>query len=632
MTDPDHADRHPDLRVSVENVGGIDELECRLGPGVNVVTGENASNKTSLLQAIAFGLGHPEVPVRSGADEARVELAVGERSTVRRARRTDAGVAVEGEPLLADGDAELMDRFARLLEFNDVRRAAREDGDVERLLKEPMDVDELERERSELIERKRDLRADVEEAADVEDRLERRREELTAARERVERLEAELDDLRERTAAGTDADEELAELRDRRSELVRERDEYETAVEDLREAIDRLDGRIDEVESELATAREAAEGEDLERLRSERASIRADREELTERIEVLQSVLTANREMLDSPHAGALGQDADLVEDAVTCWACGNEAAVSEFESTVEELQRIVERDQRRRREYDPELDAVEERIREAERARKRVSDLEDERQSLRRRRESREESLATKRERLTAVRDELAEVDAELADGESSRESERSDLTERVEETRLELHTARSEVDRLESTVEDLEGRRRERERKRERVGALDDEIAALTDRIENFEDDLRSRFNAAAADLLSALAFDRIERVWLDGEFELVVAREVDGVTRRDHLGNLSESERELVGLVLALAGYLAYDAADAVPVLLLDALGAFDADRTAALLAYFADEAPAVVAALLPDSTEAVRRADLDATEVRPVGGTEGRTARH
>ena len=39
-------------KLSVENIGGIDTTEIAFSPGVTSLTGRNATNRTSLLQAL----------------------------------------------------------------------------------------------------------------------------------------------------------------------------------------------------------------------------------------------------------------------------------------------------------------------------------------------------------------------------------------------------------------------------------------------------------------------------------------------------------------------------------------------------------------------------------------------------
>jgi hypothetical protein len=61
-------------------------------------------------------------------------------------------------------------------------------------------------------------------------------------------------------------------------------------------------------------------------------------------------------------------------------------------------------------------------------------------------------------------------------------------------------------------------------------------------------------------------------------------------------------------MIGLVLGLAGYLAYDTHDIAPVLVLDSLGAFDSERTERLVDYFADRTDVLLAAVHPATTGA------------------------
>ncbi|MCW8173609.1 hypothetical protein D8S78_23410 [Natrialba swarupiae] len=188
---------------------------------------------------------------------------------------------------------------------------------------------------------------------------------------------------------------------------------------------------------------------------------------------------------------------------------------------------------------------------------------------------------LETNREQIADLEDEIDRVEDQIAQKEAEQESETSDLTDEIESTRIELHSVQTDIERLESTIDDLEAARQDRERNRERIESLRDEIRTLTERIENLEQRLQTQFNEAMDELIELLEYEAIERVWLDGNFDLIVAREENGVTRQDTIYNLSESEREM-GLVLALAGYIAYDVADTVPVLVIDTLGAFDAER--------------------------------------------------
>jgi hypothetical protein len=117
--------------------------------------------------------------------------------------------------------------------------------------------------------------------------------------------------------------------------------------------------------------------------------------------------------------------------------------------------------------------------------------------------------------------------------------------------------------------------------------------------------------------AEVLSLLEYQNIERVWIErkvpndepeGVFELHVVRSTEnGTMYEDTVDHLSESEREVIGLVVALAGYLVHEVYETVPVMLLDSLEAIDADRIARLIEYIAEFASYLVVALLEEDAQ-------------------------
>jgi len=589
-----------ELQITIENVGGIDHLETSIDEDVSLITGENASNKTSLLHGVLFGFGANEVPIRTDADEARVKLSYRDRTVERTARRQGAGIAMEGDPWIEDDETLRFERFAGLLETNLLRTAIQTGADIESLLKEPMDMKQLERERSQKLDRKRELQARIDELEGVEDDLETKRSMLERRRDEIATLEAELEDLYEETPR----DDELSELRERRAELVSERDGLEDQIENLTASVDRIQEQIEDLESEIEETEATVASYDLGTLRSKRSELRAEVDEIDERIDALQSVLTANREMLNADVRDILDYESGLTDDRVECWACGQTAAVSSFEDAVDRLSDLVAREKQRRGEMMPEIEEIGSQIETAENARRELDQLEADLQSARSKLESRRESIEEKRDQLAAVEDRIAEIEDEITAAQAERAADQSDVTETIEETRVSLEAKRRDIERLEREIEDLEEQRRERAELESEIESLTVEIQDITDRIEHLESDLREVFNGAMDDLIDILAFDHVERMWLDGEFDLVIAREIDGNVREDSPENLAESEREMIGLVLGLAGYLVYDVHEVAPVLVLDSLGAFDADRTQRLVEYFSDHADLLLAAIHPE----------------------------
>jgi hypothetical protein len=123
----------------------------------------------------------------------------------------------------------------------------------------------------------------------------------------------------------------------------------------------------------------------------------------------------------------------------------------------------------------------------------------------------------------------------------------------------------------------------------------------------------------------LLDVLQYENLERIWIErtertvrdgrrkvqrGSFDLHVVRSTDdGTTYEDTVDHLSESEREVTGLVFALAGYLVHDVHEVVPFVLLDSLEAIDSERIAHLVSYFEEYVSYLVVALLPEDARAL-----------------------
>lgn len=598
------------ITLDIENIGGIDDMTVSFGRGVTLVQGPNATNKTSLLQSVLFVLGVSTVPIKSDADEARAELTIGDRTVERTARRTEHGVQTEGDVWVEDEDERLLlERFAALVETNPLRTAVSQEQEIESLLKEPMNIDALEAKRAGKMERKRQAEARVNELSSVDERLAELERESSEKREREAELEARIEELEaQREETGDGEDEELAELRARRADLRSEKDNARAQVDRLEGAIDRLRSQLGDVEGDIEESKAKAEGTDVESLKQQRADIKAELEDVEARLDILQSVLTANREMLASEFTGILGYEAGLTGDEYTCWACGQPAESGDFEETVEDVEQLIKQDKQQLRAHEPELDELNDRIETARQVRSRRQELTAKRQDIEQKLEERRDSLDQGRSRLEELRGELQSLNEEIAQREAEARDTDDEVVKNLESTRVELRSLRRELDRVERKHEDLEKKRRERQEAAERVETLTGEIATLTDRIENLEGELRENFNAAMDDLLNALDFERIERVWLDGDFELVIAREVDGSVRADTVEHLAESEREMIGLVLGLAGFITYDVGDVSPVLALDSLGAFDSARTERLVDYFADRTDVLLAAVHPATTGA------------------------
>ncbi|WP_256300862.1 archaea-specific SMC-related protein [Haloarchaeobius salinus] len=643
-----------ELSLQVENVGGISRTSVTLSEGVSVLEGRNATNRTSFLQALMAAMGSDQYTLKGDAAEGRVELSLGDTVVERRFERRNGTVTATGSGYL--DDPETADLFAFLLEENEARRAVARGENLHELLTRPIDTAEIEAEIELRQAEKRDIDDRLSSIAEREPELvelERRKRELESAigerRERLDELAAEIDradgDLsagRESTAA---IEERLSELKEHRSQLEDIRFQLET----LRETIASLESEREEKQDRRAVLADRP-GTDLDALRSDLADLRERQRTVTAQMNELQSVVQFNEEMLtgtDNEIAAVLADDDhderdgpvtdQLLEDesSVTCWTCGSRVAREDIEETLDRLRSFRQEKLAERESIRDRIDETTERIAEAEAS-------EDERESLEDRLAEIDVQLDAKRARIEeleetreTLHEEIEALEAAVEEEQSSDYDEILALHREANRVELELDQKEDELATAESEIEELESLLDDRAELEARRDQLVEELDELRNRIDRLEENAVEEFNDHMAEILDILGYENIARIWIERKereteqgrrkveetvFELHIVRESEsGGAYEGTVETLSESEREVVGLVVALAGYLVHELYESVPVMLLDSLEAIDSDRIAKLVAYFAEYPEFLVVALLPEDADAV---DVDKRTITEI----------
>jgi DNA repair exonuclease SbcCD ATPase subunit len=628
-----------DVTVAVENIGGIEETSLSFSTGVTVLTGKNATNRTSFLQSLMAGLGSDDVALKSDADQGTVALTIDGETSTRTLEREDGRVQTSGDPYLAD--PELADLFAFLLESNEARRAVRRGEDLRELIMRPVDTAAIRREIERLETEKRTLDeelAELDGLADELPALEERRNTLESAiadqedtlaqkQAALDSLDASLADSRERQER---LDETLAELENRRADVERKQTKLSTeraSIESLREEratleAERTDiptdveGRLDEIDAEL------------DRVREHKQSLDATINQLGQVIQFNESVLDESESVVAAlAPEGTDGSVTDQLvsdENQVRCWTCGSDVSQERISETLDTLRMLRQEKVGERRACQEDIDELQAEKRDLERAR-------SERERIQRRLEDIDGEIAQREATIDELESDIESLQATIEDLEATvqdREAQEYDeVLERhreVNEAEFELNALQSDLEETESEIERIEtelDRRSTLEAQRESVA---EELTDQRTRIDRLEADVVDIFNEEMDEVLSLLDYDNIDRIWIerreapsgngrrtgpDPVFDLHVVRGSSGKAYEDSIENLSESEREVAGLVFALAGYLAHDVYESVPFMLLDSLEAIDAERIAALIDYLQAYAPNLVVALLDEDAAAV-----------------------
>jgi len=627
-----------EAKLTVQNIGGIDRTEVTFEPGITILAGRNATNRTSLLQAIMTAMGSDDVSIKADADEGRVELTLDGETYTRRLHRENGTTHLTGDPYLED--TTLADLFAFLLESNEARRAVLTEENLRDILMRPIDTDEIQAEIDSLLEQRRQVSEELEELADLKGRLPSLEEQRTQLQEQIEETEAELQaveaEIETRDADVEEGREEQAEVEAKLTELRETRSELDDVRYDLdteQQSLESLRAEKRELERETEELPEADRLDDIEG-RIER--LRAEKQDLETELNEIQSVISFNEERLadgaemfaeafdDDTDSGSVTDDL-LPEERLTCWTCGSEVESEQIEATVDRLQELSQECVSEINSIDDELGELTEQQRELRQQQRRREKLDRRQQELEAELGETESRIEELSERRDSLREEVEAIESEVERLENDNYDEILGLHKDANQLEYELGQLDTELERVEENITAIEDRLAAEAELTSRRDDLTDEIEALRTRIERIEKNAIEEFNDHMETVLELLAYDNLARVWLerretevrDGRqkatksvFDLHVVRQTpSGTTYEDTVDNLSESERAVTGLVFALAGYLAHDVHDVLPVMLLDSLEAIDSERVATLIEYLEDYADYLVVALLSEDADAL-----------------------
>lgn len=624
--------------VSVQNIGGIDETNVSLDPDVSILYGRNATNRTSFLQALMAALGSENISMKGDADEAEVELEFDGNVYTRRLTRKNGSVVSSGDPYL--DDPELADLFAFLLESNEARRTVASEGNLRDLIMRPIDLNEIDSQISKFERQKRELDEEIQaieerkrELPELESEQTRLKDEIEEKRAELESKEADIEvadaDIETQRQEQQELEEKLEALRDARNDLEDVRYDLETE----RESIQSLKEDRTAVREELANLSETPDDERAD-LESRIEQLRERRRSLDSELTSLQNTLQFNEEMLDSERSD-IYESLDTDEASVTenllsgtevvCWTCGSEVERDQIETTIEQLRSLRSETLSEKQEISSQLDelqadkqTLDQQQQRREELERRLSQIEDEI-------EQSQDRIEKLQERREALQENVQELESEIESLESDQFDEVLELHREANQLEYELGRLENDLQSVNDEIDAVEERLEEQSELEAEREAISEKLTDLRTRVERLEEDAVEEFNEHMDEVLGLLDYDNLDRIWLERVqrevregrrkniktfFDLHVIRTTpSGATYEDTIDHLSESEREVTGLVFALAGYLVHDVYEQVPFMLLDSLEAIDSERIANLVEYFADYADFLTVALLPEDAQAL-----------------------
>lgn len=622
------------VSLSIENIGGIDEETVSLFDGVNILTGENATNRTSTLQAIMAALGSNQASLKGDASEGSVQLNIGDSTYTRHLRRDGDQIRYGGDPYLAD--PAVADLFAFVLESNPARQAVRRGDDLREIIMRPIDTDQIE---SDIVQCQNDRDAiDTQleqitelktEVSTLKSQREHKQSKLDETKVALEQIESKIEqhdaDLNDEQTLKEEREKTYAQLRDAQSTL----NSLKYDIETKRETLDRLETNREEV---LKTLKDIPDPlEDDTELQHRIADLREQKESLTRRLADLNSIIEFNAEMLDERPTQIFQQrndhkqnqaplTAQLGKETTTCWTCGSDVSASAIRDTVSELKRVRQDIADNQSEVTAALDELTTRQNELTEKRHEREALNERLDTIDHEIEITQERIAELETKIDAKQTAVTELKDEVESLETTNYDTVIELHQEATEKEVQIEQFEQEISEITATIADhKETIAAQPELKAERE-TLTERLTTLRNRVDDIEQEAVAKFNEQMETVLELLGYNNLDRIWIerkeaearDGRektsqltFDLHVVRTTaDGAAYEDSLMHLSESEREVTGLVFALAGYLVHDVGDTMPFMLLDSLEAIDRNRIARLIQHFQSETTYLVVALLTE----------------------------
>lgn len=624
--------------LSVEHIGGIDETHVAFRPGVNILEGRNATNRTSLLRSIMAALGSNQVALKGDADEGRVDLTIDGNTYTRTIARHGGKTKLGGDPYL--DDSTTADLFAFLLETNEARQTVARGDDLRDVIMRPVDTANIQRKIATAEERKDEIDDELSHLRSQEKRLPGLQSERSTIADELAEKRAELDSVRE----------DIESLDSGLDELEAQREEFKDHLSDLNEARDELEEIRRKLES-MQDQRNALKSEQKD-LREERADLPTSVEEISELgqrlgelqerkralgslLDRLQNIIQFNEEIIEDTDSelreALVPDDTDLTDQLladqeIICWTCGSTVDRDEIEKTLDDLRELRQDKMAQRKEISDELSDLRDRKREMEKHQQRREQIEQRLERIDDRIDQQSQRVEELRDRRASMRDRIAELEREVENIEPEGNDDRIlELNKRENELAISIDDLESDLEAVDTQIDEIENEIEKIPQLEDEREAVSKRLTDLRNRIDDLEAEAVTAFNDHMENLIKRLSYENLDRIWIERrettsregrqrvtktKFDLHVVRTTNsGAAYEDTIDHLSESEREVTGLVFALAGYLVHNVYEEVPFMLLDSLEAIDAARIATLVDYFEEYTDFLVVALLPEDAQAV-----------------------
>jgi predicted nucleic acid-binding Zn-ribbon protein len=405
------------MNIEIKNISGIINGSANIHSGINTVQASNWQGKSSFIRAIETGFG-TEKTLTVGKDKGSVSIDTNDETYTVHLKKQNNNIIRNGNPVIDnDYDQLLADLFAFLGEENEVRQAIRDDENLEKLLTRPLEMEDLETRIQELNNEQKSIQAEIQ-------REKNKANKLSSLKQQQNTIESTLAELNSQL---TKFENEMSsDKRTKLSELRAERNRVSDLIDRLQNTLSRSRKKLSEAHEEYEHI-EIADSSDIE---SKLVEVHEEYERAQEDKELLQSIYSANKRLLEENRLDLLSDiERGLMDDKYTCWLCSSETTVDEMENQLDGIGDKVLDLREEVTTYQDRIDELETERDEIKKQQRRRDDLEDQISELERTISERDENLSSAKERFDTIKDKIDELDDEV----SGTDAEISDIQSEI-------------------------------------------------------------------------------------------------------------------------------------------------------------------------------------------------------
>jgi DNA repair exonuclease SbcCD ATPase subunit len=591
--------------LTIRNISGIRSGSTTIDDGLNVVQASNFRGKSSLIASLRTIIGatgqYDDHPLTEGTDQGEVTLSTdSEEFNLMLERTSQSVINRKGTPYLSDETDQICARlFACLDKNNPIRKAVRSGGDLTEILQAPLNIEDIDAQIAELKGKKNNIEQQISQAQQAG-------EQLPSVQETVTGLEAELKQLQERRADLTKEESN----KDRIEELSNEISTKSSQLTNITQDISRIESEIELKTDQISQKEDEIADFDIPDEIDTSRDIDAMQEQvdtLNRQIDLIEDLYRANQNVIDADEVDIITDvDRSIAADEVKCWVCDQQTTRDKMEKSISQLQSKIADLREKKEGLQNELEKIEARKQEVRRGRQKKERLQNDVQQLKADIDEKKGILQDKQERKEELEEEITALREELQEAEDEYNEELTDVKTEIRTTETKLQDKRENLKSLEAQYKKLEDLQDQQEEIRS-------EITELRNQKKNTQQNLKDRFNSIISDIIeefqpgfssARLVLKTDQRGEVEA-IELKIARDIDNVGQRTSVNTLSEGEVELIGLVVALAGYHAFNVESKVPYILIDGISQLAAEHLRSVATYLDGMSEVLVTTAYPEA---------------------------